>query len=96
MDLLDSRPVRDSSFVFRKVGEEYILVPVGGEAARTPRVYSLNSTSARIWELIDGTRTVRDVRDALTTEFDVTPSEALADLEEFLLQLRRMGAVAGT
>lgn len=51
---------------------------IGGEAfimsLDTVRTFSLNETAARVWTLIDGTRTVGDIIDVIKDEYDV-PSE---------------------
>jgi hypothetical protein len=51
--------------------------------------YSFNATAARIWALLDRPRSVADICDALSTEFDIDPATCgdqvvlmLRDLEE--------------
>lgn len=78
---------RDPSVVFRKIVDEYILVPVRRSAADLDSIYNLNEIGARIWELLDGTNSAAGIRDILVQEFEVTPETAAKDLAAFLAQL---------
>lgn len=44
--------------------------------------FGLNAVGARVWELLQGGRDLRSVRDALLEEFDVAPERCEADLLE--------------
>ncbi len=55
--------------------------------------YGLNAVGARIWELLEDPRTVRDVRDALLGEYDVTIERCERDLLALLEQLAEKGLV---
>jgi hypothetical protein len=69
--------------VLALVRENLEVVPLG----------VLSGTGAYIWELIDGQKCVRDLRDQLVAEFEISAEQAQADLVEFLQSLVRMGAV---
>lgn len=51
----------------------------------------LNEVGGRIWSLLDGTRTPEDIARVLTSEYDVTEEQALADVLEFLEELDDAG-----
>jgi len=55
--------------------------------------YSLNAVSARIWELVQQPRSIRDLHAALLDEFDVDPERCRADLLEHLEELRALQLV---
>ena len=78
---------RDDNMVFRRIGEEMILVPIRRRTADLESIYTLNDTGAFIWEQLDGQRTLAEVRDALVAEYEVTPEEAEADVLEFVTNL---------
>ena len=71
----------------RKIVDEVILVPLRDSVAETENLYSLNEVGARVYELVDGKRAVRDIIAAIREEFDVTPEQAESDVTEFLEQL---------
>jgi hypothetical protein len=53
------------SIVSRKIADEFILVPLRRKAGEVEQIYTLNKVGARIWELLDGERTVEQVRDLI-------------------------------
>ncbi len=57
---------RRSDVVARRVGETAVLVHLGSN-----RIYELNDTGARIWELAAEGTTVESLIDRLQDEFDV-------------------------
>jgi|GEM_PF-158915 len=85
--------IKTESIVSRKIGEEFILVPMRKRPGEVESVYTLNEVAARIWELTDGSRSVAQVRDAIVAEFEVRPEEAEKDVIELLLHLAGIGAL---
>lgn len=79
--------------VSRKIVDEVILVPIRRRGDDVDSLYTLNEVGARIWESIDGTRPVREIRDLIVAEFDVTGTQAEADLLTLLDQLSQIGAI---
>lgn len=79
-DRLTLRFERDRNVVYREIAGEAILVPIRKNVADTACVYMLNETSARIWDLLDGSHTLADIRDVLLAEYEVTAEQATADL----------------
>ena len=90
---LDDRYQKDPSIVFREIAGEMILVPIRQNVGDLESIYTLNETAARIWELIDGQRSVREIGDQIVEEFEVSAEEAERDLLELLAQLESFGAV---
>ena len=83
----------NADFVSRRIADETILVPIRSRMADLDHIYSLNETASRIWELMDGKRTLGEVVDILVREYDTTRSIARADLEALIRQLMAVGAV---
>ena len=73
-----------ASVVTRKTGNEYVLVPVTDNIADMDSVYTLNETGAYIWEQIDGKKTVEEIIDAVTREYDIDNETASNDVFEFV------------
>ncbi len=90
---LESRFAKDPAVVFRKIGGECLLVPIRHNVADLECIYVLNETAATIWELIDGQRSVRELKEMLLAEFEVSPAAAEADLIEILMQLQEVGGI---
>lgn len=84
---------KDSSIVSRRIADEVILVPIRRKAGEIECLYALNEVGARIWELIDGRRSLKALRDAIVEEFEVSESEAQEDLTVLVEQLKEIGAI---
>jgi len=90
---LQKRYRPDPAIVSREIAGETILVPIRQSASDLESIYTLDEVGGRIWELLDGQRTVAEVRDAIVAEYDVSPQEAEADLLELLEQLEAIGVL---
>jgi hypothetical protein len=93
MDYLERRYRKDPDMIFRDIEGEMILVPIRRRTADLESIYTLNETGSRIWELIDGQHTLREIRDTIVQEYEITPKEAEADLTEFMAYLEEIEAV---
>ena len=89
----DDRYRQSPSIVSREIAGEVILVPIRNNVGDLESIYTLNETAARIWALLDGERSVAQVRDQVVAEFEVGPEEAEQDLLELLAQLVSCDAV---
>jgi hypothetical protein len=84
---------RSPRVVGRRIGEEYVLVPLAGRGADLDSILNVNRVGAFIWEQLDGERTGTDVVAALVARFEVARPRAEADYLDFLTTLRRLKAV---
>ncbi|HVE71329.1 MAG TPA: PqqD family protein [Thermoanaerobaculia bacterium] len=86
---IDGRSVfrRSDSVVCRAVGLESILVPIRDNVGNLDFVYTLSPVAARIWTLMDGTRTADEIADAITAEYDTDRDTVLTDLAELVSDL---------
>src|SRR2546425_3095889 len=84
---------KDSSFVSRRIADEVILVPISRKVGEIDCLYALNEVGARIWDLIDGDRPLKELRDAIVAEFEVSEAEAQEDLTALIEQLKEIGAI---
>ncbi len=84
---------KDSSIVSRRIADEVILVPVSQKLGEVNCIYTLNEAAAHIWELIDGKRPLKALRDSMVEAFQVQDSEAQEDLIMLIEQLKEVGAI---
>ena len=85
---LDVYPTPAPGVVGRVVDAEAVLVlPARGE------VKVLNEVGARIWELSDGNRTVREIANVICEEYEVDAAAAEADTLAFFKDLEDRGAI---
>ena len=90
----EKRYKKHPDIVSRKIVDEVILVPIKRRLADVDSIYLLQEdVSIRIWDLIDGERSIREIRDIICTEFQVSPMQAEKDLTAFLKQLEEVGGI---
>ena len=91
---MDAAYARDPDFISRRIADEVIVLPIRKNLGDLESIYTLNAVAARIWELLDGRRTLREIRDVIVNEYQVTTEEATVDLERFVEHLSAIGALA--
>jgi hypothetical protein len=74
--------------VWRRVGDETVVVNL-----RTNRIYSLNRTGARLWELISAGHDAEAAAATLLTEFDVDEGELRTEIAAALKELAEEGLI---
>jgi len=86
---LNSVVSQSSSIVTRKTGKEYVLVPIANNIADMNSVYTLNETGAFLWEQIDGKKSVKDLIQALISEYETDIETATGDVLSFIEEMNR-------
>jgi coenzyme PQQ biosynthesis protein PqqD len=69
-------------------GQATIVLPSRAE------VKVLNEVGSRVWESIDGQRTLAQILDAVMAEFDAPREQVTADVMEFIDALKAQGMVS--
>jgi len=85
--------IRNPDFVYRKVIEETILVPVHMDIADMDGIYTLNEIGAFVWEQLGTSLTLEHLQNLVLDEYDVSPETAKSDLKTFLGELLAIGAL---
>jgi len=93
MDFLNKVYKKSASIVSRKIADELILVPIQRNVGDLESIYTLNEAAAFIWDLINGKRKFREIKEMIIEEFEVKPEEAENDLKDILLQLTKIEAI---
>ena len=93
MEGLDKIYKRNENFVYRKIEDETILVPLKDNVGAMGSIYNLNEVAAFVWEQIDGKKSLGDIKHRLVEEFEVSAVEAGDDLSEYIAQLKKIEAV---
>jgi hypothetical protein len=82
-----SRRVRQSAdVVSSRMGDTGVLVHL-----RTNRIFEVNATGLRIWELAAEGRTLLDIKERLQREFEVEPERLEMELMALVAELSREG-----
>ena len=84
---------RNENFVFRQIDNETILVPIKDNVGDMNCIYNLNELGAFIWQNIKCKNSVSDIKKMIISEFEVTETQAAADLDEFVCDLKEIEAI---
>lgn len=93
MEQKDALYERNPEFIFRRIVDELVLVPVRQDVADMDCIYTLNPVGAFIWEKLDGAATLGEIQAAIADEYATEPETAAGDLLDFMGELESAGAV---
>jgi methyltransferase-like protein len=93
MQNLEQKYKRNKDFVYRKIENETILVPIKNNVGDMGCIYNLNEVGAFVWEHLDGEKTMDDLKNMVTEKFDVSDREAEEDLYQFVGDLIDIEAI---
>jgi len=96
MQTLDRVYQKNQNFVFRQIDDETLLVPIKDNVGDLGAIYNLNQVAAFVWQHLDGKKTLNDIKDLMTGEFEVSDPDAEQDLTEFVGQLEKIDAIFRT
>ena len=88
MEKKEKQFTQTGDVVRRQIADEIILVPVRKSAEDLDSIYSINSMAAQIWDLLDGKRTLAEIREALLQQYEVSTADLEKDLIEFVEYLK--------
>ena len=86
---LDTRIAKNSDLVIDRVlDSEALLIHLS-----SGDYFSLDSVGTRIWESIDGSKTVQDLVDLILEEYNVDRDQAVTDVVELVSKLADEGLI---
>ena len=80
---------RQEDWLSATIGDEIVMM-----SAQTGMHIGLNKIGARIWELLETPRSIDEICDVLVRRFEVAPEVCRAEVESFLADLQKHGAIA--
>jgi predicted deacylase len=80
---------KQGDWLAAKVGDELVMM-----SAEKGNYIGLSEVGARIWELIETPKDIDAVCTELQSEYAVTPEACRAEVESFLNELMKHGAIA--
>ena len=82
------------NFVFERIADENIIIPIGIEADKLHGIIRLNASGAFLWEcLSNGKETNLQLEQALIDKYKIDPSIAKKDVLCFIDYLKSMGCL---
>lgn len=84
---------RDGEYVSRDIAGETILVPIRSGAGDVDSIFTLNEVGSVVWRELGAGRTVDQIVECVTREFDITADQARSDVLEFLGSLKERSLI---
>ena len=85
--------IRKKSFEIVQVNNDYMAVPTGKTAAGYGGVVPLSETGALLLKALDQQRTIEELADLLTSEYEVDRERALKDITQIVQEFERLGLI---
>jgi hypothetical protein len=90
--LPQERPVRRSSVISKKLGDETVLYD-----QETRAIHVLNPTAILVWELCDGSHSPEDMEESLRAEFQAEgKAGVLEDVKSTIARFQAEGLLEGS
>jgi hypothetical protein len=89
----DARFERNPDFIFRRIVDEAVLVPVHQPVTMMDCICTLNEVAASVWERLDAPATQGELQKAVLDEFAAPEEELEADLAAFLRRMVEIDAI---
>lgn len=87
------RYLRNPNYIYRKIVDESVLVPVYNNVADMNCIYTLNGMGAFLWEHLAAPVTRQELETLVLAEYNAAPEVLVVDLEKFLVELITIGAL---
>ena len=85
--------IRNSNFVKRKIGTQFVIVAVGEATRKFNGMISVNATGSFIWDQLEKDITIDELVQAMTEYYDIDAETAQKDALGFIDTLKGVGAV---
>jgi hypothetical protein len=89
----ETRYARNPDFIYRKIVDEAVLVPIHKDVADMECIYTLNELGAFIWERLEEPTTQGELQAVVLEAYDAETQALVADLTRFLEEMTGIGAV---
>ena len=84
---------RSENFVLKELMGSFVLVPIGDAAMNLNGVITLNETAKFLWDKAEGEFELKDLVDAIVSEYGVDVETATNGAEVFLKRMKEEGCI---
>ncbi|MFH0732126.1 MAG: PqqD family protein [Candidatus Omnitrophota bacterium] len=84
---------KNPDIVTRTIDDETILLPIYKSSDEINCIYTLNESASKVWDLIDGKRTLSAIKKEIVEKFDTTTKEVDKQISLLLKDLRQIKAL---
>lgn len=83
----------NKNFVLRQIADVWVILPLGEESVRFNSMLKLNESSVLLWKALEQGANREDLANVLVKEYFVAKDQALADVDEYLDKLMKIGCL---
>lgn len=84
---------RNDDYIYRRIVNETILVPIHQDVSEMEGIYAMNDVASYLWDCLENPATRKELTAALLEEYDASPETIAPDLDRFLDDLLNIGAL---
>lgn len=84
---------KNPDFVTRVIEGETMLMPIYKTSEEINCIYTLNDCASRVWQMIDGKKSLAEIKKNIQKEFDSTQEEIEKELNNLLKDLEDIKAI---
>lgn len=84
---------KSKNIVARDFDEETVLVPIFKTSDEANCIYTLNPAARRVWDLINGKRTLASIKKIILKEFDATVKEVDNEMAKLIDDFKEIKAI---
>lgn len=85
--------VKSKNIAARVIDDETVLMPIAGSSKDICAIFTLNKSGSVIWSLIDGKKTIGQIKVSILANYTVTPKKLKKDISQFLIDLKKIAAI---
>lgn len=90
---LNKIPKKNSELAWRTIDNETIIIPLDEQTVDFEKIELLNNTATRIWELIDGKNTLKEIIEKICEEYELERVEAEKEVLSFINKLEKKNLI---
>lgn len=91
--MLDKIPQKNTELAWRVIDSETVIIPLDEQTSDSEKINFLNETGTRIWELIDGKNSIKDIVVMIVKEYEIDEEEGKKEVINFIKKLERKNLV---
>lgn len=84
---------KNKDVVTRDIDGELFLLPLIRTREEINALFTLSGVGPQIWEMIDGKRSLKNIKDKLADEYDIPAETIEKDLEAFIKDAREINII---
>ena len=83
----------NNKYILKTIGDNHVIFPASGEGNIVSKMMLISETGYLLWTALEKGADRNSLLQVIMNEYDVAKDAALADIDDFLLQLKQIGVL---